>query len=188
MRNAKSIDIPVWDILPTRQRPVVQFALDQLNSAHIDRSFQLISEASAESPDPQSAVADYLMEVLKVLSRAKVCETLLSREASPHERHLVNQAKRLVLRQLDAELKIAEVANGLGVSAGHLRRVFHKVAGYTLQEYVIKQRMRMASELLAGGATVTAAAVRAGYCDVSSFTKVFRDRIGVPPSHFSCRH
>jgi len=81
-----------------------------------------------------------------------------------------------------------EVASELSMSVSKLNRLFRAHYGTSMHSYVQEMRLDYAAELLNDGkANVTGAALRAGYGNMSYFSKSFRRRFGVTPSEFAER-
>jgi AraC-like DNA-binding protein len=66
----------------------------------------------------------------------------------------------------------------------HFSRTFRRVAGVTLREYILRERVNRAAGLLlnAPGLSVKAVGFEAGFRDLSHFARMFRRYQGVTPS------
>jgi len=67
------------------------------------------------------------------------------------------------------------------LSKYHLCRIFHNTTGLTVHEYLRKKRLAYVRELKSNGATLTDAAITAGYKDYSSFYRAYHKEYGVSP-------
>ena len=75
------------------------------------------------------------------------------------------------------------LAQRLGMSESHLRARFRREAGLSLGRYLRESRLREAALWLRDeGMSVTAAAERACYPDIFTFSRAFRRVLGRPPS------
>lgn len=82
-------------------------------------------------------------------------------------------------------LSAEEVAAGLGISGGHLSRIFKQKTGLTFAEYLARYRMKRAAELLRDPAVrVGEVADLVGYRDQRHFSVLFRRLVGVTPTQF----
>ena len=82
-------------------------------------------------------------------------------------------------------LRIAEVADEVGIHPAHLTRVFRRQVGMPIGEYVHRLRVRHASEALCRpGARLADVATSAGFADQSHMTRVFKRVTGVTPGRF----
>jgi AraC family transcriptional regulator len=81
--------------------------------------------------------------------------------------------------------RLAEVAQVAGVHPMHLAKLFRKRFGYSMGEYLRRQRIASACEQLACDAgTISSIALRAGFSDHAHFTRTFRRIAGCPPSWY----
>lgn len=82
-------------------------------------------------------------------------------------------------------VKIKKIAFACGLNRSYLTRLFKDATGYSLQEYLIIYRMKMASKfLLETDLAVQAIAAKVGYSDSFTFTKAFKRHTGKSPSEF----
>ena len=102
---------------------------------------------------------------------------------------LVEAAKLLLNRSLEAPPRLSELSGGLGCSPFHLSRTFHGVVGSSLRRYLARLRAHAAAQQLSTGVQdLTTLALKLGYADHSHFTNSFRQEWGVSPSQFRARH
>lgn len=86
---------------------------------------------------------------------------------------------------LDMELGTSVLAKHFGISATTLKRQFKYQYGLTIREFLIRQRMEMAKELLThSDLSVHSIGMRVGYPEFSSFTRAFTRYFGRSPSYF----
>jgi len=67
------------------------------------------------------------------------------------------------------------------LSKYYLCKAFRKTTGLTLQEYVRLKRLAKVKDLRLAGATISEAALAAGFKDYSSFYRVYKKEYGVSP-------
>jgi two-component system response regulator YesN len=78
-----------------------------------------------------------------------------------------------------------EVAARLGISGGHLGRIFRAKTGLTFSEYLTRYRMKRAVELLRDPSVrIGEVADLVGYRDQRHFSVLFRRLVGVTPTMF----
>ncbi|WP_227985318.1 helix-turn-helix transcriptional regulator [Nocardia spumae] len=81
-----------------------------------------------------------------------------------------------------AELSLRDVAEAVGMSAGHLTTVVRRRTGRTVQDWIIERRMAEARRLLAvTDLPIGEIARRVGISDPGYFARVFRTTAGVSP-------
>lgn len=97
----------------------------------------------------------------------------------------VDEAIRIIGERYIQGVSIEEAAGELGLSAGHLSRIFKRGTGYTFVDYLTHVRIKRAMELLRDpGVKVYEAADLVGYLDARYFAQVFKKIAGVTPREF----
>ena len=82
-------------------------------------------------------------------------------------------------------ISLRDVADAVGLSAGHLTTVVGRRTGRTVQQWITERRMTEARRLLAGtDLTVAAIAGRVGYRDAGYFIRRFRAAHGSAPQEW----
>lgn len=80
------------------------------------------------------------------------------------------------------DLKATAIAAEAGYSVFYFSRMFCKVAGMPVMEYVKKRRLVRASEDILDGAGILDTALKYGYQSHSGFTKAFKNEFGFSPA------
>ena len=82
-------------------------------------------------------------------------------------------------------IKIDTIALSLGLNRSYLTRLFKEATGYSLQEYLLTYRMKIAVKLLADESiSVNQVASSVGYNDTFTFSKAFKRHFGKSPSDY----
>ncbi len=95
---------------------------------------------------------------------------------------LIADVFAMIERHVDRPLSLKDVADEVGLSAGHLTTVVRRRTGRTVGEWIIERRMAEASALL--GTTdlpIAEVARRVGIEDAGYFARLFRRTYGVSP-------
>ncbi len=82
-----------------------------------------------------------------------------------------------------SEVSLDSLTEQFFISKYHLCREFKKATGLTLQEYVRRKRLTLASELAHSGMTLSEAATRAGFTDYTCFYRYYKKRKKTSPSN-----
>lgn len=97
-----------------------------------------------------------------------------------------NEYARKIRNYIDAmymkKICVEDLADQLHLNRRYLTRLFHAETGMSIREYLLRTRMREATECLRAGLSVGETAERCGYEDVFLFSKLFRKTYGVSPS------
>jgi AraC family transcriptional regulator len=80
---------------------------------------------------------------------------------------------------------LQDVAEAAGIHPVHLAREFRRLKGLTVGGYIRRLRVELVCrELVTSDATIVDIALKAGFCDHSHMTRVFRQQTGVTPTEF----
>ena len=91
----------------------------------------------------------------------------------------LNRLVDLVEDRLTDDLDVASLANELGTTEYHLRRMFSSLAGMPLSEYIRRRRMSVAAADVLGDEDLLTIAVRYGYGSTEAFGRAFASVHGV---------
>jgi AraC-like DNA-binding protein len=95
----------------------------------------------------------------------------------------VDEALMRIPEALDeGPLDVTELADTIGISVSRLTHVFSEEIGIPLRSYARWLRLVQATERLADGDSITAAAHAAGFADGAHFTRAFKTMFGLAPS------
>ena len=101
----------------------------------------------------------------------------------------IHVAKRYMDKYLDSQLNMADIANHTGFSEGHLIRSFKKYLGYTPSQYLNKQRLKEAKDLLLQSSdSIAEIAKKLRYQDKFYFSTAFKKHFGLSPSYYRKRY
>lgn len=84
----------------------------------------------------------------------------------------------------DRPLTLSDVSKTACLAPAYFLRQFKKHFGVTPHHYLTERRLEKAADLLRSKSySVTDACITVGFEDVSSFSKLFKKKFGMPPSH-----
>jgi AraC family transcriptional regulator len=94
----------------------------------------------------------------------------------------MRRALEYVHDNLDRDLALQEIATVSGVSANYLTALFKQTTGYSLHQYVIRQRVEKARTLLRrSDLSIGEIAHRVGFYDSSHLNRHFKRLLGITP-------
>ena len=96
----------------------------------------------------------------------------------------VVRAKLFIDEHYNSPIDLNNIADEACFSKYHFVRLFRSIYGKTPHQYLTDVRIKHAKVLLADGATVARACFSVGFDSISSFTGLFRRRVGVTPAVF----
>lgn len=84
-----------------------------------------------------------------------------------------------------SRLTVEDIASYVGISRKYLFALFKDNIGISPKEYITEYRIRRATELLEDESLpVSNVAYSVGYSDQMSFSKVFRQKMGMSPTEY----
>ncbi|BBH25020.1 hypothetical protein Back11_63650 [Paenibacillus baekrokdamisoli] len=100
-------------------------------------------------------------------------------------RNVIDRATRYMLSNLDQHLSRESVANHVYLNPDYLTRLFKRELGCTIPEYMLRERMKLAKQLLAhSDLAVSAVSMAVGYSNFSHFAKLFKQHTSLTPIEF----
>ena len=97
----------------------------------------------------------------------------------------ISQISDYIQAHLDQPIKLTDLAAVAGMSQYHFSRLFKQSMGITPHQYLLKQRVEQAQQLLKGTKLAIAeVALRCGFNSQSHLTKHFRATTGTTPSRY----
>lgn len=116
----------------------------------------------------------------KLLARSSAADGRSRAEAT------VEKVRAYIARHLSEKISETELADHCAMSYFHFSRTFRRVTGVTLREYILRERIDKAAQLLSAspGISITAACYETGFHDLSYFARMFRRYKGVTPSEY----
>ena len=98
---------------------------------------------------------------------------------------LVRKTQQFISENLDTPLRISQIAEDLYVSREHLSRIFKEHTGFTLQNYILRQKMSLACKLLKEThLSIKEISARLGYDHPPQFIRNFKQLLKLTPSQF----
>jgi len=106
-------------------------------------------------------------------------------EPSPADRRRIGDVVRYIEENCEGKLDLAGLARVARMSRYHFLRTFRRALGLTPYQLVLSLRMRrVAVALCTGTEPIAAIAFDAGFGDLSSFNRRFREIFGMSPGAF----
>lgn len=162
--------------LISQDSPVLHVGVRNELTERFDRVLEL---AQTDSPFARQVQAGLSMEimglVLKCHQRRPVKLTTRARS--------VERAIDYIRKNWSREIDFLALARKLGVSARHFRRLFQQATGLAPQQYLLNLRLNEAKRLL-GFMPISEVAYRVGFDNPLYFSRLFKEKIGIPPSRW----
>lgn len=124
-------------------------------------------------------------EILQFLFKMSLQITaIVNKSQQNNQPKAVRQALKIINTRLYDDLKLDILANECGISKDHLSLLFKKALGTTIPQYIKKERLNAAKNLLKSGVTLSEVAYKTGFSTESYFIKCFKDEFGITPGEF----
>ncbi len=139
---------------------------------------------------PESDPDYYLMSFYLGLIALHKMQNVQSEDPSrEHTYYYYKHAISYIRECLTEGITPSDVAAFLHISPSYLRSIFAKYCRYSPREYLIRERIKYAANLLTFGPhTIAQASAQVGYPDYTLFSKMFRKYIGMSPQEYKKLH
>ena len=176
----------IIEIDPTRHDQLGEARTVAEEIFHVgDLGAETLALAASQELQHQDSATPLAVEglALQLLARVQRGARLASREAND-PKWLATVVEFLREHFADS-LRIADVAETVGVHPDHLTRVFQSAYGMSIGEFVRCLRVERAATWLAtSDESISVIAYRCGFSDQSHLTRVFRRSKGITPGRF----
>lgn len=96
----------------------------------------------------------------------------------------LSTARQYIFDNYCSDLQLEELAKAALLSKFHLLRTYKQAFGITPYQQVLELRLHKATRLVSEGDNLGSIARQLGFSDRRSFTKAFKKKFGVAPSHY----
>ena len=97
---------------------------------------------------------------------------------------LIENVKTYINTNLEYNISITDTARVFGYNAQYLGRLFKQECKMSFSDYVNVERTKLAATYLLSGESVTAAALKVGFNNISYFNRSFKRHFGVSPTEY----
>lgn len=140
-------------------------------------------ETGYQRPDPSTPIAFARMNFSLALCYLRHRPPPFQESNTNHAHRKVTQAINWMRHHLTDAPSIERAAKAVGVSATHLRRLFHECLGTTPRVELEKMRLTAAEELIRNGRySLAQISDLLGYSEPSAFSRAYKRHYQRPPS------
>lgn len=136
-------------------------------------------ESFVHSPAYFQTVSTYIQQLILHLSENGV----VSSTSSAPDAVCFSRAISYLNSNIHRQPSISEIARFCNISEAGIKRIFEKFAGIGVHRYLIKLKMKTASELLQDGESVSSVAIKLGFNSQSYFSRAYKRETGRIPSN-----
>ena len=124
------------------------------------------------------------IDVLKALidfNKACISEDFGFKPEARYNRKVIELIS-YITDNLSGDLSIDYLADHFYMSKYHMMRVFKNETGYSIHQYISEKRILYARNQIMSGIPATTACLECGFKDYSSFSRAFKNQLGMLPS------
>jgi AraC-like DNA-binding protein len=124
------------------------------------------------------------LDVLKALisfNKACISEDFGFKPEARYNRKVI-EIIEYIMDNLGKDLSIDFLADHFYMSKYHMMRIFKNETGYSIHQYISEKRIIKAKSLIMAGTPATNACIDCGFRDYSTFSRAFKNQLGVLPS------
>ncbi|RKM62683.1 MULTISPECIES: AraC family transcriptional regulator [unclassified Butyrivibrio] len=153
-------------------------------SAELLDMLKLIEDDMAKESSEYAGELTTRLDVLKMLiafNKACISEERAFGAEARYNRRVIELIE-YITDNLGSDLSIDLLADKFYMSRYHMMRTFKKETGYSIHRYISEKRILKARDLIISGMPTTAACIESGFKDYSSFSRAFKNQLGILPS------
>ena len=144
-----------------------------------------------------SMVDGYIMKIEDMNNAVKIdsmmrqaeyefAECVAEIHKNQQKNELVERTKNYIYQNLHSDIAIGEIGQKIGVNTSYLSDLFHKVEGTTIQQYIRKEKIRLAENMLRySDYEIKEIASYLSFCSQSYFGNIFRQQTGMTPVSYT---
>ena len=118
----------------------------------------------------------------------EVKESYISSHDAKENEHISN-CKNYIFRHLHGRIQVKEIAEAIGLNANYLSTVFKKSEGFSISEYIMKQKIILAKNLLTySNYTLLEISHYLGFVSQSHLGEQFKKETGMTPKQYRIRY
>ncbi len=174
--------LDAFELALSKKSHVVRFPASESAMVH-DSLCRVEDDIKKENTDYAGKLMTRLdiMKTLINFNRTCLAEEKCFSEEARYNRKVIDLIS-YINDNLTASLSIDMLSERFFMSKYHMMRIFKNETGYSIHRYISEKRILMARDLIYGGMAATAACLECGFRDYSSFSRAFKNQLGILPS------
>ena len=151
-----------------------------------EEAFSMVDGYIMKIEDMNNAVKiDSMMRQAEYEFAECVAEIHKNQQKNEQKNELVEWTKNYIYQNLHSDIVIGEIGQKIGVNTSYLSDLFHKVEGTTIQQYIRKEKIRLAENMLRySDYEIKEIASYLSFCSQSYFGNIFRQQTRMTPARY----
>ncbi len=136
----------------------------------------------ADGTEIYNAATESLEDMKKFIDYTICC---LREETEPEKgsEDVVFLVRKYISDNIERDIRRPEIAGYIHLNEDYLTRIFRKETGISLKEYIIREKMLAAQEMIRTTVLpISFIAAKIGYCNYSHFSKIYKKVLGTVPT------
>ncbi len=153
-------------------------------SASIYELLEILEKDLAAKDREYAGELTVRLDVLRALiafNKACVSEDMGFKPEARYNRKVIELIE-YITGNLTSDLSIDSLADHFFMSKYHMMRIFKSETGYSIHQYITEKRVILARNYIMSGMPATTACLECGFKDYSSFSRAFKNQLGILPS------
>lgn len=173
---------------PAEMQSLFTELADQMRKTvrHLDslenESMLLHAQWNESIRSPQLGQLQALQKELRLFA-VRICERIEAERISASDL-IIHQSMAYIRTHLNEELTVSGCAANVHLSGSYFSNLFKKITGLSVMQFVTRERIVRAKELLLDNKPVQDVAAMVGYTDRRSFSEAFKRQTGLNPTEY----
>lgn len=179
LRNNKNLAIVA---ITLASRAAIQGGLPAERAFSMSDIYIRQVEQAASTGQPIQITRNAEFQFARMVKELK--DSNLSSQGAKENEHISN-CKNYIFRHLHGRIQVKDVADAIGLNANYLSTIFKKYEGLSVSEYIMKQKIILAKNLLTySNYTLLEITHYLGFVSQSHFGEQFRKETGMTPKQY----
>ncbi|MFC6266771.1 helix-turn-helix domain-containing protein [Frigoriflavimonas asaccharolytica] len=154
-----------------------------LNDQSLTSATNNIMRIAMDNSAHKDIMADFAIKELIIRLMQTQARKILERESSTNQTRM-GYIISYIKKNIHQKISIKSIAKQSYVSESNIFKIFKQEIGISPNEFIIKERLKKAKELLLEHQTIKEVTYQTGFSDTNYFTRVFHQHEGITPKNF----
>lgn len=137
-----------------------------------------------ELPHARGALVKGVFQMMLAYLYEDCYERVFAQPLKMNQMEVVSHIIQYIDQNIGARISLEALSKEVNYSESYISRVFRKITGLTITNYIADKRLMHAVDHLKGKESITGAAEKAGFDNYSYFYKLFKQKMGMSPNEY----